>query len=64
LTSNAPSAWAQLSPDERLLRYLTLRQASEQGLTGGRIYDALLLRCAANCGARHIYTLTDLSCGN
>ena len=35
----------------------TIRQASEQGLTGGRIYDALLLRCAANCGARHIYTL-------
>jgi predicted nucleic acid-binding protein len=35
----------------------TLHQASEQGLTGGRIYDALLLRCAANCGAKHIYTL-------
>ena len=35
-----------------------LRQASEQGLTGGRVYDALLLRCAANCGAQHIYTLS------
>ena len=38
--------------------YLTvLRQASEQGLTGGRVYDALLLRCAAKCGAQRIYTL-------
>lgn len=35
----------------------TIRQASEQGLTGGRNYDAMLLRCAANCGARQIYTL-------
>jgi predicted nucleic acid-binding protein len=35
----------------------TIQEASEQGLTGGRIYDALLLRCAANCGAQHIYTL-------
>ncbi len=35
----------------------TIHQASEQGLTGGRIYDALLLRCAENCAAQHIYTL-------
>ncbi|MFZ0964532.1 MAG: hypothetical protein WAO35_27015 [Terriglobia bacterium] len=39
-------------------KYLAvLRQASEQGLTGGRVHDALLLRCAASCGAQRIYTL-------
>jgi predicted nucleic acid-binding protein len=35
----------------------TIQKASEQGLTGGRIYDALLLRCAAKCAAQHVYTL-------
>lgn len=35
----------------------TIQRASEQGLAGGRIYDALLLRCAANCHAQNIYTL-------
>jgi predicted nucleic acid-binding protein len=35
----------------------TIRKASEQGQTGGRIYDALLLACAANCQAQRIYTL-------
>jgi predicted nucleic acid-binding protein len=33
-----------------------IQKAAEQGLTGGRIYDALLLRCAAKCNARSIYT--------
>lgn len=36
--------------------YSTIRAAALRGLTGGRIYDALLLRCAAKCGARTIYT--------
>ncbi len=34
----------------------TIRSAAERGLTGGRIYDALLLRCAAKCRAETIYT--------
>lgn len=34
----------------------TLHRASEMGLTGGRIYDALLLRSAAKCNAQVIYT--------
>jgi predicted nucleic acid-binding protein len=34
-----------------------IQNASQQGLTGGRIYDALLLRCAAKCDARNIFTL-------
>jgi predicted nucleic acid-binding protein len=34
----------------------TIRNAAEQGLTGGKIYDALLLRCAAKCKAQIIYT--------
>ena len=36
--------------------YQTLRAAANQGLTGGRIYDALLLRCAKKCNAQIIYT--------
>jgi len=43
-----------LSDDEYLA---TIQKASEQGLAGGRIYDALLLRCATNCHAQNIYTL-------
>jgi predicted nucleic acid-binding protein len=35
----------------------TIRDAAEHGVVGGRIYDALLLRCAAKCGAESIYTL-------
>lgn len=34
----------------------TIHAASEKGPTGGRIYDALLLRCATKSNARHIYT--------
>lgn len=34
----------------------TLRAAADQGLAGGRIYDALLLRCARECNAQTIYT--------
>lgn len=34
----------------------TIRQSAEQGFSGGRIYDALLLRCAAKSNAQTIYT--------
>lgn len=34
----------------------TLRAAANQGLAGGRIHDALLLRCAKKCNAQTIYT--------
>jgi predicted nucleic acid-binding protein len=34
----------------------SVRKAADKGLTGGRIYDALLLRCATKCDARSIYT--------
>jgi predicted nucleic acid-binding protein len=34
----------------------TIREASARRLTSGRIYDALLLRCAAKAKARTIYT--------
>jgi predicted nucleic acid-binding protein len=34
----------------------TIRSAAGQAVTGGRIYDALLLRCAAKCRAETIYT--------
>ena len=33
-----------------------LQQAAERGIAGGRIYDALLLQCAAKAGAEIIYT--------
>ena len=36
--------------------YDTIQQAAERGFTSGRIYDALLLRCAAKVGAEVIYT--------
>lgn len=36
--------------------YQTLRAAADRGLSGGRIYDALLLRCARKCNAQAIYT--------
>ena len=36
--------------------YQTLRAAAERGLSGGRIYDALLLCCAKKCNAQTIYT--------
>jgi predicted nucleic acid-binding protein len=34
----------------------TLRDAAGRGFTSGRIYDALLLRCAAKIDAKYIYT--------
>lgn len=36
--------------------YATLQEAAERGHLGGRIYDALLLRCAAIAKAETIYT--------
>lgn len=33
-----------------------VRTSADQGLSSGRIYDALLLRCAAKVKARTIYT--------
>jgi predicted nucleic acid-binding protein len=34
----------------------TIRRASEQGFVSGRVYDALLLRCAVKVKAETIYT--------
>jgi predicted nucleic acid-binding protein len=34
----------------------TMRDAADRGLTGGKVYDALLLRCAAKSNAEVIYT--------
>jgi predicted nucleic acid-binding protein len=42
-----------LSEDEY---YETIQQAAERGFASGRIYDALLLRCAAKVKAEVIYT--------
>jgi predicted nucleic acid-binding protein len=36
--------------------YATIQQAAARGLTSGRVYDALLLRCAAKVKAEVIYT--------
>jgi len=36
--------------------YNTIERAAENGLASGRIYDALLLRCAAKFKAETIYT--------
>jgi len=36
--------------------HATIRGASDRGLVGGRIYDALLLRCAEKANAEVIYT--------
>ena len=39
----------------------TLKAMADHGWAGAKIYDALLLRCAAKCAAQRIYTfnLTD-----
>ena len=42
-----------LEPEEY---YETIRMAAERGLTSGRIYDALLMSCAAKAKAEVIYT--------
>lgn len=34
----------------------TIRHTAEGGWIGAKIYDALLLRCAARCGVERIYT--------
>jgi predicted nucleic acid-binding protein len=34
----------------------TIEQAAGRGFVSGRVYDALLLSCAAKCGAETIYT--------
>jgi predicted nucleic acid-binding protein len=34
----------------------TIRSTGETGLTGGKTYDPLLLRCAAKCQAETVYT--------
>jgi len=36
--------------------YEAIRGTADRGLTSGRIYDALLLRCAARANAKVIYT--------
>ncbi len=36
--------------------YTVLRDAAARGIGGGRIYDAILLRCAAVAEAETIYT--------
>lgn len=42
-----------LEPEEY---YETIRRAADRGLTSGRIYDALLMSCAAKSKAEIIYT--------
>src|SRR5579872_999167 len=36
--------------------FQAVRTSADQGLSSGRVYDALLLRCAAKVKARMIYT--------
>jgi predicted nucleic acid-binding protein len=36
--------------------YSTIAQAAEQGFSSGRIYDALLLRCAVKVKAEVVFT--------
>jgi len=36
--------------------FATIEQAAERGFTSGRVYDALLLRCATKVKAQIIYT--------
>jgi predicted nucleic acid-binding protein len=43
-----------------LAEYLaTIQRLSEAGLSGGIVYDALLLACARKCKADAIYTLNE-----
>jgi len=41
---------------EEIEFFETVQKAAQQGLTSGKIYDALLFRCAAKCKAQTIYT--------
>lgn len=36
--------------------FATLEDASDQSISGGQVYDALLLRCAVKAGAESIFT--------
>jgi predicted nucleic acid-binding protein len=36
--------------------FAAIQSTASQGFTGGRIYDTLLLACAAKCKAQYIYT--------
>ncbi len=36
--------------------FAAVQNAASRGFTGGRIYDALLLACAAKCKAQAVYT--------
>jgi predicted nucleic acid-binding protein len=36
--------------------FVTIQNTASQGFTGGRIYDSLLLACAAKCKAQAVYT--------
>jgi predicted nucleic acid-binding protein len=36
--------------------FATIQNAASQGSTGGRLYDSLLLACAAKCKAQAVYT--------
>ncbi len=36
--------------------FTTIQDTATRGFTGGRIYDALLLACAAKCKAQAVYT--------
>jgi predicted nucleic acid-binding protein len=47
-------ALVSLDPEEY---FATIRNAAEQGITGGRVYDALLLRCAAKSKAKTTWNL-------
>jgi predicted nucleic acid-binding protein len=37
--------------------YRVIEQAAEHSLTGGAIYDRLILECAQKCSADVVYTL-------
>jgi len=62
-----PPEQAQLFVEEIRLRltplamdsddyFETIRESAERGVTSGRIYDALLLRCARKAKSETIYT--------
>ena len=36
--------------------FQAIHDLADQKFVGGRVYDALLLRCASKCGAQQIYT--------
>ena len=42
-----------LSPEEY---FTAIQDTASRGFTGGRIYDSLLLACAAKCKAQAVYT--------